>query len=56
MLDKNKVKLGIAPIAWTNLHIAKRESFFECGYVVSRILVADFAAGKAGERCRNRLS
>lgn len=57
MLDKKKVKLGIAPIGWTNddmPDLGKENTFQKC---VSEMALAGFTGsevgGKISYRCRN---
>ena len=50
MLDKNKVRLGIAPIAWTNddLPDLGRENTFE--QCVSEMALAGFTGSEVGNK------
>ena len=50
MLDKNKVRLGIAPIAWTNddLPVLGRENTFE--QCVSEMALAGFTGTEVGNK------
>ena len=48
MLDKNKVRLGIAPIAWTNddmPDLGKENTFEQC---VSEMALAGFTGSEVG--------
>lgn len=48
MLDKNKVKLGIAPIGWTNddmPDLGKENTFEQC---VSEMALAGFTGSEIG--------
>ena len=48
MLDKNKVKLGIAPIAWTNddmPDLGRENTFEQC---VSEMALAGFTGSEVG--------
>ncbi len=50
MLDKNKVKLGIAPIAWTNddmPELGGENTFEQC---VSEMALADFTGSEVGNK------
>ena len=50
MLDKNKVKLGIAPIAWTNddmPDLGKENTFEQC---VSEMALAGFTGSEVGNK------
>ncbi|MCD8217968.1 MAG: myo-inosose-2 dehydratase [Clostridiales bacterium] len=50
MLDKNKVKLGIAPIAWTNddlPYLGKENTFEQC---VSEMALAGFTGSEVGTK------
>ena len=50
MFDKNKVKLGIAPIAWTNddmLDLGKENTFEQC---VSEMALAGFTGSEVGNK------
>lgn len=50
MFDKNKVKLGIAPIAWTNddmPDLGKENTFEQC---VSEMALADFTGSEVGNK------
>ena len=50
MFDKNKVKLGIAPIAWTNddmPDLGKENTFEQC---VSEMALAGFAGSEVGNK------
>lgn len=49
MLDKKKVKLGIAPIGWTNddmPDLGKENTFQQC---VSEMALAGFTGSEVGE-------
>ena len=49
MFDKNKVKLGIAPIAWTNddmPDLGKENTFEQC---VSEMALAGFTGSEVGK-------
>ena len=50
MLDKNKVKLGIAPIGWTNddmPDLGKENTFEQC---ISEMALAGFTGSEIGGR------
>mgnify|MGYP000057920705 CR=1 FL=1 len=50
MFDKNKVKLGIAPIAWTNDDLpdmGKENTFEQC---VSEMALAGFTGSEVGNK------
>ncbi|MCR5006453.1 MAG: myo-inosose-2 dehydratase, partial [Clostridiales bacterium] len=50
MFDKNKVKLGIAPIAWTNddmPDLGKENTFEQC---VSEMALAGFTGSEVGNK------
>jgi len=50
MLDKNKVKLGIAPIAWTNddlPDLGKENTFKQC---ISEMALAGFTGSEIGNK------
>ena len=50
MLDKNKVKLGIAPIAWTNddmPDLGKENTFEQC---VSEMALAGYSGSEIGNK------
>ena len=51
MFDKNKVKLGIAPIAWTNddlPDLGAENTFEQC---VSEMALAGFTGSEVGNNC-----
>ncbi len=55
MFDKNKVKLGIAPIAWTNddmPDLGKENTFEQC---VSEMALAGFTGSEVGNSIRRIL-
>ena len=55
MFDKNKVKLGIAPIAWTNddmPDLGKENTFEQC---VSEMALAGFTGSEVGNKYRRIL-
>ena len=56
MFDKNKVKLGIAPIAWTNddmPDLGKENTFEQC---VSEMALAGFTGSEVGNKFQASLS
>lgn len=56
MFDKNKVKLGIAPIAWTNddlPDLGAENTFEQC---VSEMALAGFTGSEVGNKLSKRSS
>ena len=56
MLDKNKVKLGIAPIAWTNddmPDLGSENTFEQC---ISEMALAGFTGCEVGNKHSKKLS